>query len=160
MLSAREIVAIGHYLCHKYAIDGCAYTEELAAQAAGHHGGGDGAGGGGGGDGGGLLGANAAALLPPDAEIQLLVPPAEGCLAHASPLQPAALRPCDENDAAQRWRWDGADRTLAWAGDAAQCLTWFAERQSWGVWACEYDAAALEWDGLRRMVRVAVLARP
>ena len=53
--------AIGHYLCHKYSIQGCAYTEELAALAAGH----------------GANDVGAKALLPPQGDMQLLVPPAQ-----------------------------------------------------------------------------------
>ena len=68
--------AIGHYLCHKYSIQGCAYTEELAALAAGH----------GANDVGGR-----AAPLPPEGDMQLLVPPAQGCLVHVQPLEATAL---------------------------------------------------------------------
>ena len=117
-----------------YSIQGCAYTEELAALAAGH--------------GASDVGGGAALLLPPEGDVQLLVPPAQGCLVHVQPLEATALQPCDEAAAAQRWRWDGASRAVVWAGDDSQCLSWFAERQAWGVWSCGYDAATFEWDAL------------
>ena len=93
VLSTRQMHAVGHYLQHKYRIDG-AYTDERAA----------------------LSEANATspeqalaigsaeargAEVGGNARIQLLLPPSSGCIAHRGSLRLIGLEPCDEARAEQ-----------------------------------------------------------
>ena len=151
LLSTRQMTAIGHYLQHKYKIRG-SYTDERAAlseaAAAGAGGGGSNASAGG-----------TAALAAAGAEgrtagrggrnqIQLMLPPESGCLAHRGALKRVGMEPCDEGSAYQSWEWEAAALELRWASDGTQCLNWMEEEGAFGAWPCEFAESEFEFQPL------------
>lgn len=146
-LTTRQMHAIGHYLQHKYKIDG-AYTDERTALAAAAGGGNASA------DGVAALagvGAEAGAggeTGKPLAQLQLMLPPASGCLTHRGALKSVELSPCDEAHAEQRWEWNAAALELRWGRDGSQCLTYLEDEGTFGVWPCEFTESEFEYQPL------------
>lgn len=180
VLTIRELHAIGHFLQHKYAISG-AYTDERAALALaevappsaaasppllspgpaasstgleGEHGG-------------GLAAATAGLAGSGGLRVQLIIPPERGCLTHRGALSKVGMEPChdeaagsDVARASQLWIWEPAGQELRWAAEPSQCLTWFSDYGSYGVWACDFAHSEFEYDPLaHRFCLVALLGR-
>ena len=112
----------------------------------------------------------AAAALPALGQrVQLQQPPHAGCLAYRGALAMVAREPCEDHEGGggdvsnndpsrQLWQWESAAQELRRANDPSQCLTWFADLDSFGVWACEFAHSEFVFEPLAR--RFCLLALP